>query len=135
MPNTNEHEKGYKLFESKAKKYADNPKETVGLLKKSAQKAKKNKTSLSGVWEKFQLLMELVKSWSNGEYRDISKKTIVFMIASILYFVSPIDVIPDFLIGIGIVDDAAVITFALKQLSGELDKFKAWKLKQPIQAE
>ncbi|MBP2243376.1 uncharacterized membrane protein YkvA (DUF1232 family) [Cytobacillus eiseniae] len=135
MPDHNRHEKGYKLFESKAKKYADNPKETIGLLKKSARKAKKNKTSLSDVGEKFQLLMELVKSWSNGEYRDISKKSIIFIIASILYFVSPIDIIPDFLIGIGLVDDAAVITFALKQLSNELEKFKMWNRMQDNQIE
>lgn len=129
------YEAGYKKFLSKAKKYVDNPQETEHLLKKTDKKAKANKASFSGIWGKFQLLLDLVKSWSTGEYREISKKSILFIIASILYFVSPIDIIPDFLIGLGIVDDAAVIAFAIKQLSDELEKYKSWKHNQPIDTE
>ncbi|WP_102271703.1 YkvA family protein [Cytobacillus massiliigabonensis] len=135
MPDEKKYEAGYRKFLSKAQKYVDNPQETDQLLKKTEKKAKGNKASFTGVWEKFQLLIELVRSWSSGEYRAISKKSILFIIASILYFVSPIDIIPDFLIGLGIVDDAAVIAFAIKQLTDELEKYKIWKRNQPINAE
>lgn len=135
MPNEKDYEEGYKKFLSKAKKYIDNPRETNHLLKKTEKKAKANKASFTGAWKKFQLLIDLVKSWSSGEYRAISKKSILFIIASILYFISPLDIIPDFLIGLGMVDDAAVIAFAIKQLSNELEKYKSWKQNQPIEAE
>ncbi|WP_313801264.1 YkvA family protein [Cytobacillus sp.] len=134
MSNKKDYETGYKKFLSKAKKYLDNPRETNRLLKKTEKKARVNKASFTGVWQKFQLLIDLVKSWSSGEYRAISKKSILFIIASILYFISPLDIIPDFLIGIGMVDDAAVIAFAIKQLSDELEKYKSWKQNQPIEA-
>lgn len=127
MLNKEKYQLGYKRFESLAKKYVDNPKKTAKLINKTKKKAKNNKGSLAKVWNNFQLLTELLKSWSTGEYRNISKKSIVFIIASILYFVSPIDIIPDFLFGIGIIDDAAVISFAIKQLSGEIEKYHLWK--------
>lgn len=118
---------GYKKFEASAHDYAQNPKKTEKLLKKTVKKAARNRAALKGVWKNLQLLMELLKSWSKGEYKDISKKSIVFIIASILYFVSPIDLVPDFLIGLGIVDDAAVLGYAIKQISGEIEKYSAWK--------
>ncbi|MCQ6279873.1 DUF1232 domain-containing protein [Bacillus sp. EB600] len=43
------------------------------------------------------------------------------------YFVSPFDIVPDFILGIGLFDDAAVIGFAIKRVSVEVEEFKMWK--------
>jgi uncharacterized membrane protein YkvA (DUF1232 family) len=126
------YETGYKKYEGKAKRYVENPEEMNSLLKKAFYKANHNKNSLSEVWDKLQLLFELVKAWSKKDYRDISKKTILMVIATIIYFVSPIDLVPDFLVGLGIFDDVAVIGFTVKQISSELDRFKAWKEKESV---
>lgn len=107
--------------------YLDNPKKTEGLLKKAILKAKNNKGTLGEAWEKLQLFFDLVQAYSKGEYRNVSPATILTIIGAILYFVSPLDVVPDFLVGLGILDDAAVITFTLKKLSVEIDEFKVWK--------
>ncbi|MED1940276.1 hypothetical protein ACOSZF_12730 [Cytobacillus firmus] len=55
---TKDYKDGYKKFSSRAKRYADDPEKTKGLLKKATLKAEKNKSSLSDIWEKFQLLIE-----------------------------------------------------------------------------
>jgi uncharacterized membrane protein YkvA (DUF1232 family) len=47
--------------------------------------------------------------------------------AAIVYFVVPFDGIPDFLFGWGLVDDAAVISYVVAQLSSELEAFDAWQ--------
>jgi uncharacterized membrane protein YkvA (DUF1232 family) len=107
--------------------YLNNPKKTQGLLKKAILKAKNNKGTLGEAWEKLQLFFDLVQAYSKGEYRNISPATILTIIGAILYFVSPLDVVPDFLVGLGILDDAALITFTLKKLSVEIDEFKVWK--------
>ena len=120
-------ETSLKRFEEKAKRYIDNPKEINGLIKTALHKANNKKRSLTEVWDKLQLFIELVKTWSKGEYRDISKKTIVLIVATIIYFVSPMDLVPDFLVGLGIFDDVALIGFTAKQISTELDRFKTWK--------
>jgi uncharacterized membrane protein YkvA (DUF1232 family) len=110
-----------------AKEYIDNPTKTEGLLKKAILKARNNKGTLGDAWEKLQLFFDLVQAYSKGEYRNVSPSTILTIIGAILYFVSPLDVVPDFLVGLGILDDAAVITFTLKKLSVEINEFKTWK--------
>jgi uncharacterized membrane protein YkvA (DUF1232 family) len=126
-----DYEKEYKKYESRAAKYLNDPGKTRGLLSKASKKADSKKNALSEVWDKLQLLFELIKAYSKGQYRDISAKTAVTVIAGILYFVSPLDLVPDFLAGIGILDDAAIIGFIIKQITNELERFKIWKETQP----
>ena len=45
----------------------------------------------------------------------------------VLYFLMPIDVIPDVLIGLGFVDDAAVIAWVMNSVGPELGKFRQWE--------
>ncbi|MBY0144711.1 YkvA family protein [Neobacillus niacini] len=116
-----------KKYQENAKRFIDNPKKTEGLLKKAILKARNNKGTLGDAWEKLQLFFDLVQAYSKGEYRNVAPATILTIIGAILYFVSPLDVVPDFLVGLGILDDAAVITFTLKKLSAEIDEFKKWK--------
>jgi uncharacterized membrane protein YkvA (DUF1232 family) len=120
-------EKEQENYANKANDYIDNQQKTEGLLKKAVLKAKSNKSTLGEAWEKLQLLVDLVKAYSKGEYRQVTKSTIITVIGAILYFVSPIDLVPDFIAGLGILDDAAVIGFTLKKVSSELDEFKKWK--------
>ncbi len=46
------------------------------------------------------------------------------IVAAVFYAVSPIDAIPDWIIGIGFIDDAAVLTYVLKRFSDYIDKYK-----------
>jgi uncharacterized membrane protein YkvA (DUF1232 family) len=131
MLGTKKLEEGYKKFESKAKEYIKKPEKTDVLLKDAGKKADDHKGSLSEIWDNLQLLFDLVGAWRRGEYRKIPTRSIVTIIASIIYFVSPIDLIPDFLIGFGIVDDAAVIGFVLKQISVDLERFRIWRVSHP----
>ncbi|TDK65199.1 DUF1232 domain-containing protein [Bacillus salipaludis] len=96
-------------------------------MKQATTKVKEKKNSLGDAFGKIELLIELIKAYSKGDYRNISKSTMATVIGAILYFVSPIDMIPDFIVGLGIVDDAAVIGYAIKKISGELDEFEKWK--------
>jgi uncharacterized membrane protein YkvA (DUF1232 family) len=111
-----------------AKGYTDNPKKTQGLLKKAIHKAINNKGALGDAWDKLQIFFDLVQAYSKGEYRNVAPTTILTIMGAILYFISPLDVVPDFLVGLGIVDDAAVISFTLKKLSVEVNEFKKWRL-------
>ncbi|WHY75433.1 YkvA family protein [Neobacillus sp. WH10] len=128
MPNTKDYEKGYKKYESKAKEYMDDKEKAVNLLNSAKKKANEKKRKLGEVWEKLQLLFEIFNAWKKGEYKEIPTGSIIMIIATIIYFVSPIDFIPDFIVGLGLIDDAAVIGFTIKQISRDLEKYKYWKL-------
>jgi uncharacterized membrane protein YkvA (DUF1232 family) len=114
-------------YEDKAKEYLNNREKTDGLLSKAIRKANEKKGTLGEAWDKLQLFFELIKSYSNGEYKNVSNNTLITVIGAILYFISPIDLIPDFIVGLGIFDDAAVIGYTLKKVSKELDEYKKWK--------
>ncbi|MGG3563449.1 YkvA family protein [Neobacillus rhizosphaerae] len=120
-------EKEQHVYNKEAQNYIDNPKKTLGLLNKAIQMANERKDSLGEARDKLQLFFDLIKAYSKGEYKDVSKGTIVSVIGAILYFVSPLDFVPDFIIGLGIIDDAAVIGFTLKKISKELEGFRKWK--------
>jgi uncharacterized membrane protein YkvA (DUF1232 family) len=115
------------IFLPKAAAILKNRRKTSSLLQEAGDKAGKNKVMLKDLWHHIQLLVQLMKAWLSGEYTRVPYRSLVVIVASILYFVSPVDMIPDFLFGMGLLDDAVVITFALKQIEKDVDEFKKWK--------
>jgi uncharacterized membrane protein YkvA (DUF1232 family) len=118
---------------SKAEEYARDPQKSKELLAEAVKKAsaqEKNRGSLAGVWQDLTALIRLLQAFSRHEYTDIPWGSIVMVIVGIIYFVSPIDLIPDFIPVAGYIDDAAVIAFVLRQVKVDLDKFIAWEAVQ-----
>lgn len=76
------------------------------------------------------LLQALCLAWWRGEYRAISPKAMVTVVAGLLYFVSPLDAIPDWLLGVGLLDDIAVLAWVLKAVGDEMAAFRAWRDRQ-----
>ncbi|MNP05985.1 hypothetical protein D3C76_979510 [compost metagenome] len=85
---------------------------------------------LSKLREDVGLMQALCLAWWRGEYRAISPKALVTVVAGLLYFVSPVDAIPDWLLGVGMLDDIAVLAWVLKAVSDELAAFSAWRHRQ-----
>ncbi|HLT05163.1 MAG TPA: YkvA family protein, partial [Pseudomonas sp.] len=56
-----------------------------------------------------------------------SGKALVSIVAGLAYFLSPLDLIPDFLLGVGLLDDVAVLAWIMRTWRGELDAFVAWR--------
>lgn len=90
-------------------------------LEKSVPKA------LGEMWEELKLMVGLMADYVTGRYREAPTKTISAVAAAVLYFVSPIDVIPDFIPVVGYLDDAVVIRYCLKLIGQDLGIYKAWK--------
>ncbi len=111
--------------------YLKNPKMLSRLLSAVISYAKKNKTEVRSFLKDIQLLWEMLNAWFKGEYKDIPKKTIILIVTALLYFISPIDLIPDWLPG-GFIDDAALITWVLQSVNSDIQKFKIWKKKVNI---
>ena len=73
------------------------------------------------------LLISIVKSYIEGKYKEIPTGTIVAIIAALLYVLSPIDILPDFIPVVGFADDAAVVAFCVASIHSDLAKYKAWR--------
>ena len=112
------------------------PAEVAAVLESAAQKLSRvaeNSERLTEIKTELVLLFELVGAWVSGAYRSVSIATIVSILAAIIYFVVPLDLIPDFILGLGMLDDVAVIGYVVNSLREEISNFSAWKVEQAEQ--
>ena len=97
------------------------------------QKEIEEKFSENGPLGKFvadlKLLFSLIKDYVSGEYREIPWWSLAAIVAALLYVLSPIDSILDFIPGIGYLDDAMVVAVCLKMVQTDLYNYKDWKKK------
>lgn len=119
----------FKKATGKAGRYAGNTSRLIELITEVAGKLKHVgfKGNLSEFQSNVQLLMRMVKAYSSGSYRVLPWKSLVSIVAVLIYFVSPIDLIPDFLPVIGITDDIALVLWLFKTLRADIDKFSEWE--------
>ncbi|MEO6284699.1 MAG: YkvA family protein [Dyadobacter sp.] len=119
----------FKNAKGKAGRYAQNSTRLLELVKEVIGKLQKVgfRDNLSEFQNGVQLLIRMVKAYASGEYRGLPWKSLLSIVAVLIYFVSPIDLIPDFLPIIGITDDVALVIWLLKTLSGDVSKFSDWE--------
>jgi uncharacterized membrane protein YkvA (DUF1232 family) len=78
--------------------------------------------------------IRLVRNFTNGRYRQVSRKSIIIGVATLLYLVLPIDLVPDFIPMFGLMDDLSLMAWFIKSFQGELEKFSAWEATQALPA-
>ena len=87
---------------------------------------------LSRLLEDLKLLVLLIRDYWRGAYRNVSFWSIVVFSIAMLYILSPIDIIPDFNLGLGQIDDAAVMVLCLNFLEKDLHKYRDWKFGKKV---
>ena len=110
----------------KAEEMAKNPDMIDDLLKKLAKKLQEVPSLGEGLSYIPKMGM-LLNHWIKGEYKDIPIASIVAIIVVLVYFVSPVDLIPDIIPVVGYLDDAAVCTFGLTMMKSDIDDYMAWR--------
>lgn len=74
-------------------------------------------------------MVSLVRSYIKKEYTDIPLGTIISIVATLLYIISPIDLIPDAILGVGYLDDIALFVIVSKNLiHSDVEEYKKWKV-------
>ncbi len=113
-------------------------KERLGALIGEARE-KLNKEEVKGrmgeAYETLLAFLRLMKAYVKGDYRSVGIGTIVTIVIAILYFLNPLDLIPDFLFAVGLLDDVSVIMWAGKKLVNEIDEFRNWEKSQGQESE
>lgn len=88
---------------------------------------KKNKSV--EVLEDAFLFLYLIKDWISGDYKDFSKKTIIYIVAGIIYFITPMDAIPDVIFKLGFIDDFSIFALIISANKEEVQKYKEYREK------
>ncbi len=117
----------FSSFISHAKQLLKNKEQTIDKLQEAFKKTELNQGALISIWDKLHLLLALAKDYSQGNYTTIPMRSIIAIFAGLLYFLSPLDFIPDFIFGLGFIDDIYILTLVYKQVAKDLEKYKIWK--------
>ena len=72
-------------------------------------------------------IFELLRDRITGAYKETPWMTIAALTGALIYVISPIDLILDFIPGVGFLDDALVIGLAIKLAQPDLEKYREWK--------
>ena len=81
---------------------------------------------LKNVRKDLVLLTDYVSDIVHGHFHNYIQSSIILALAGLIYVVSPLDVVPDFL-PLGFLDDITIITWAIAKIAGELSKYSQWK--------
>lgn len=101
-------------------------KESIRNLIKTARDKSLTVDDLKNIKNKIINLINLVKDYFQGRYKGIGAKDIMLIVAGLFYLVNPLDLLPDFIVGAGYIDDISVLTYLMTKLKREIDKYEAW---------
>jgi uncharacterized membrane protein YkvA (DUF1232 family) len=118
-----------KQIENEFKIYSKNVKkeDIIDVLKKENAVLKKMSGPLRYFRRTIIDFFSLVKDYKDGTYKEIPWTTITAVVGSLVYIFSPIDLIPDFIPGAGLLDDAAIVSVCLSAISSDLNIYRMWK--------
>jgi len=76
------------------------------------------------------VMFGMLKDYRKGVYTNVPWFSISAIAFVLLYVLNPLDIVPDFLPGIGYVDDFALLTVTLRFIETDLHKYLDWKLEE-----
>lgn len=100
------------------------------VFERGMAKFDKEKARLNSVLEELSTLLRLLKAWATRSYTEVPVRTMVLVVGAVLYFLLPFDFIPDFILGVGFLDDITVITFVVQSVRKDIEKFQQWEAEQ-----
>jgi uncharacterized membrane protein YkvA (DUF1232 family) len=69
----------------------------------------------------------LIRAWLRGDYRDVRVRSVLAVVVAFVYFVSPVDLIPDVFLLLGLTDDLVVVSLLFTVVRQELAGFRLWE--------
>ena len=70
----------------------------------------------------------MLKDVKKGKYPDVPWFTVAAIVVALLYVFNPFDLVPDFIPGVGYIDDLAVLSISMGWIETDLHKYLDWRL-------
>lgn len=81
------------------------------------------KPGTPGLMTRVRAIPRMIGAVMRGRYTGLGKGKLGMMALGVVYMISPIDVIPDFLVLIGVADDFGVFLWLMASLLGESGRY------------
>ena len=77
-------------------------------------------------------MISMLKDVKNGSYKNIPWFTIATIVMAFLYILNPMDIVPDFIPGIGYIDDVAILTMGVGWIESDLHRYLDWRMENNL---
>lgn len=112
-----------------AAQYVAHPAKLRELLATVSQYA--GRKGLEKLGGNIKLLWNYVSDIVSRRYTHYNTHALLLIIAGLIYLVTPVDFLPDFLVG-GLIDDVSVLLYIVQSVSEELKRYENHKLNQSL---
>jgi uncharacterized membrane protein YkvA (DUF1232 family) len=79
--------------------------------------------------EPIMIFKRMIQAHRSGKFK-VSSKTLGLIVLGLVYFITPIDIIPDFMPILGFTDDLSVILAVFNSVKHEVEDFLDWEKTQ-----
>ena len=117
-----------RLVEDEAAEAAANPSRLRSVIRRAQAQLREDRSRIGSLKSDVPRMLRLARAVARGDYRRVPLKSLLFVVGSLLYFITPADLIPDFILGTGFLDDAVVVAYAMKAIRDDLARFEEWEL-------
>ena len=88
---------------------------------------RKDSTGMQQLQHYVATFTRMIKAYRDGTYKAAPWKSLLLVTAGIIYFVSPLDLIPDFIPVFGYVDDISILVWIANSLKKDVEEFEEWE--------
>ena len=123
-------ESSIKEYISKAKKIINDDEKLRKLIEDVLKKLKEissDKKTSAKLNDSIRLFIRIINAYTSKEYTYIPWKTICLIVAGLIYFIYPVDLIPDFIPVSGLIDDIALIAWIYESIQDDIENFLEWE--------
>lgn len=123
----------FKFAIDRATRMAGKPARILNVIAQLSLKLNKShfkNINAASIKEQFLLIGRMVKASVLGKYKIQSPRVFIILLAAIIYFLNPLDLIPDFIPALGLTDDLAVLAWVYQAAYAEVQAFQKWEAAQ-----
>jgi uncharacterized membrane protein YkvA (DUF1232 family) len=82
--------------------------------------------------DSLEIFIRMIKAQYKGTYRSFSTKTILIIVFGLVYFLTPTDLIPDFIPVLGLTDDISLVLYLVNSIANDVTAFREWESEQEV---
>ena len=123
-------ESSIKVYISKAKKIINDDEKLRKLIEDVLKKLKEissDKKTSAKLNDSLRLFIRIINAYTSKEYTYVPWKTICLLVAGLIYFIYPVDLIPDFIPVSGLIDDVILIAWIYESIQDDIENFLEWE--------